>query len=156
MVISLNFITALAAQEQMYRSYRLYSQQLEVEEYKAFIFPTYPGIAYVNSQAEPGARVLLVGETRNYYLKRPYLAASAIDYSILKKYLMKSGSAEEFLDALRNDKIAYIILNLGEFNRLQRQYHRLDESEWYKITLYLRHLQSKMVFQQKGIFVFKI
>jgi len=156
MVISLNFITALAAQEQMYRSYRLYSQQLEVEEYKAFIFPTYPGIAYVNSQAEPGARVLLVGETRNYYLKRPYLAASAIDYSILKKYLMKSGSAEEFLDALRNDKIAYIILNLGEFNRLQRQYHRLDESEWYKITLYLRDLQSRMVFQQKGIFVFKI
>jgi hypothetical protein len=155
-VICLNFITALASQEQMYRSYQLYYQKLDVEEYKAFIFPTYPGIAYVNSHAEPGARVLLVGETRNYYLKRPYMAASAIDYSILKKYLNQSENAEGFLGALKNDDIGYIILNLDEFNRLQRHYHRLDESEWYKITLYLRHLQSKMVFQQKEIFVFKL
>jgi hypothetical protein len=155
-VICLNFITALASQEQMYRSYQLYYQKLDVEEYKAFIFPTYPGIAYVNSHAEPGARVLLVGETRNYYLKRPYMAASAIDYSILKRYLNQSENAEGFLGALKNDDIGYIILNLDEFNRLQRHYHRLDESEWYKITLYLRHLQSKMVFQQKEIFVFKL
>jgi hypothetical protein len=97
-----------------------------------------------------------VGEARNYYLKRPYLVASGIDYSILKKYLKQSESAEEFLDALRNDKIDYIILNLGEFNRLQREYHRLDENQWRKMALYLRHLQSKMVFQQKGIFVFKV
>jgi hypothetical protein len=39
---------------------------------------------------------------------------------------------------------------------LQRQYHRLGENEWNKISLYLGHLQSKLVFQQKGIFVFKI
>jgi hypothetical protein len=155
-VISLNFITALASQEQMYRSYQLFFQRLDVEEYKAFIFPTYPGIAYVNSHAEPGARVMLVGEARNYYLKRPYLTASGIDYSILKKYLTQSESAEEFLDALRNDKIDYIILNLGEFNRLQREYHRLDENQWRKMALYLRLLQSKIVFQQKGIFVFKV
>jgi len=156
MVISLNLITALASQEQMYRSYHLYSQMLNVEEYKAFIFPTYPGIAYVNSHAAPGTRVLLEGETRNYYLKRPYLAASAIDYSILKKYLIQAESIEGFLKALRNDKIDYIILNRGEFDRLQRQYHRLDESQWYKITLYLKDLQSKLVFQQKGIFVYKL
>jgi hypothetical protein len=97
-----------------------------------------------------------VGEARNYYLKRPYLVASGINYSILKKYLTQSESAEEFLEALRNDKIDYIILNLGEFNRLQREYHRLDEKQWRKMALYLRLLQSKIVFQQKGIFVFKV
>jgi hypothetical protein len=155
-VISLNFITALASQEQMYRSYQLFFQRLDVEEYKAFIFPAYPGFAYVNRHAEPGSRVMLVGEARNYYLKRPYLVASSMDYSILKKYLEQSENAEAFLRTLRNDKIDYIIINLGEFNRLQRQYHRLDEYQWNKITLYLRHLQSKLVFQQKGIFVFKL
>lgn len=155
-VISLNFITALASQEQMYRSYQLFFHKLDVEEYKAFIFPTYPGIAYVNRHAEPGSRVMLVGETRNYYLKRPYLLASSMDYSILKKYLQQSENEEEFLRTLRNDKIDYIILNLGEFNRLQHHYHRLDEYQWNKITWYLRDLQSKMVFQQKRIFVFKL
>jgi hypothetical protein len=155
-VISLNFITALASQEQMYRSFQLFFQKMNVEEYKAFIFPTYPGIAYVNNHAEPGSRVMLVGEARNYYLKRPYLVASSMDYSILKKYLKQSGNVETFLRTLRNDKIDYIILNLGEFNRLQRQYHRLDENQWKKLTLYLRHLQSRMVFRQKGIFVFKL
>jgi hypothetical protein len=155
-VICLNFITALASQEQMYRSYQLFFQKLDVEEYKAFIFPTYPGFAYVNRHAEPGSRVMLVGEARNYYLHRPYLAASSIDYSILKKYLRQSENAEAFLSTLRNDKIDYIIMNLGELNRLQRQYHRLGQNEWNKITLYLRHLQSKLVFQQKGIFVFKL
>jgi hypothetical protein len=82
--------------------------------------------------------------------------ASSMDFSILKKYLQQSESPEAFLRSLRNDKIDYIILNLGEFNRLQRQYQRLDKYEWNKITFYLRHLQSKMVFQQKGIFVFKL
>jgi len=155
-VISLNFITALASQEQMYRSHQLFFGKLDIEEYKAFIFPTYPGIAYMNSHTEPGSRVMLVGEARNYYLKRPYLAASGIDYSLLKKYLKQSESYEEFLEALRNDKIDYIILNLGEFNRLQREYHRLDENQWRKMAVYLSHLQAKTVFQQKGIFVFKV
>jgi hypothetical protein len=155
-VIALNFITALAAQEQMYHSYQLFFQRLDVEEYKAFIFPTYPGIAYVNLHAEPGARVMLVGEARNYYLKRPYLVASGIDYSILKKYLEPPGNAEAFLARLKNDKIDYIILNRGEFERLQRQYRQLDENEWNKISLYLQYLQSKVVFQHKGISVFKL
>lgn len=155
-IICMNFITALASQEQMYRSYQLYFQKLDVEEYKAFIFPAYPGFAYVNRHTGPGSRVMLVGEARNYYLHRPYLVSSSIDYSILKKYLQQSENAEAFLSTLRNDKIDYIILNLGEFNRLQRQYHRLGEIEWNKITLFLRHLQSKLVFQHKGIFVFKL
>jgi hypothetical protein len=155
-VISLNFITALASQEQMYHSYQLFFQRLDVEGYKASVFPTYPGIAYVNRHAEPGSRVMLMGEARNYYLKRPYLVASSMDYSILKKYLNQSENEEEFLRTLRNDKIDYIILNLGEFNRLYHQYKRLDEYQWNQITWYLRHLNSKIVFQQKGIFVFKL
>ena len=155
-VICLNFITALATQELVYRSHQLFFGKLDVEEYKAFIFSAYPSIDYVNRHAEPGSRVMLVGEDRNYYLERPYLVSSFIDYSILKKYLEQSESAGQFLDALKKDKIDYIILNPGEFNRLQHRYHRLDEKEWDKITLYLRHLQSKMVFQQKGIFVFKL
>jgi hypothetical protein len=155
-VICLNFITALATQELVYRSHQLFFGKLDVEEYKAFIFSAYPCIDYVNRHAEPGSRVMLVGEDRNYYLERPYLVSSFLDYSILKKYLEQSESAGQFLGALKKDKIDYIILNPGEFNRLQHRYHRLDESEWDKITLYLRHLQSKMVFQQKGIFVFKL
>jgi hypothetical protein len=155
-VLSLNFITALASQEQMYRSHRLYFGKIDIEEYKASTFPTYPAIAYVNKNTEPGAGIMLVGEARNYYLKHPYLAATGIDYSLLKKYLKPTGTVQTFLKALKEDKIDYIIFNLGEFNRLQREYHRLDENQWKQMALYLRHFQPGIVFQKKGLFVFKV
>jgi hypothetical protein len=155
-IISLNFVTALGLQEQMYRSYQVLSGRLDSEAYKAFTFPAYPGIAYVNRQAEPGAQVMMVGEARNYYLKRPYLVASGIDYPVLKKYLDQAENAESFAAALANDRIRYIIFNLGEFNRLEQEYRGLKETEMEKMRAYFKLLQTKIVFQQNGILVFQL
>ncbi|NIM14057.1 MAG: hypothetical protein GTO45_18600 [Candidatus Aminicenantes bacterium] len=156
LVIAINFVIGLAHQERMFRAYQLLMGKHDIEVYKASVFPSYPAFAYVNRHAGPDSGVMLVGEARNYYLKLPYRVSSGIDYSILKKYLNQSQNVDTFVTALKDDGIDYIIFNLNEFNRLQGQYHRLDESEWRKWASYLKHLQSKVVFHQKGVFVFKL
>jgi hypothetical protein len=155
-VIVLNFVMGLAFQEQMYRSYPLLVGKQDIEAYRALIFPAYPAFVYVNRHAAPGAGVLLAGEARNYYLKRPYRVSSGIDYSILKKYLTRAGNVETFLKVLGDDGIDYIVFNLDEFNRLQRQYHGLDGSAWQKWVSFLQPLQSRIVFDRSGVFVFKL
>ena len=155
-VLALNFLFALGTQERIYRSFQLFSGKLDIEAYKASQFPAYPGFAFVNAHAEPGARVLVAGEARNYYLKRPYLVSTGLDYAIVKKYLRAAENGKAFIAALKKDNIAYLILDLGELNRLQRQYRVLDGREWEKMALFLGDLQSLMVFRQNGIFVFKL
>ncbi|MCP5049005.1 MAG: hypothetical protein GY940_17680 [bacterium] len=159
-VIALNIIFSVGLQEFLYRSSELLSGAVNGETYKANIFPTYPGIAFVNRDApgrvKPGskAEALLVGEARNYYLKIPYRVASGIDYTILRKYLKGTTSAGEFTGNLRKDNIMYIILNMGEFNRLQNGYKRMNETELEQMGAYMGQLQSKIVFREGGNVVF--
>jgi hypothetical protein len=155
-IVTLNIVTGLAHQELMFHSNRLLRGGGDIEAYKAFTFPTYPAIAYVNRNAGPDSQVMLVGEARNYYLEVPYRVASGVDYSILKEHLEGTVSGAEFVQRLKGEGIDYIIFNLVEFNRLQKQYRRLSEREWKKFASYLGYLQGKIVFQQQGIFVFNL
>jgi hypothetical protein len=156
LIIAINFVIGLAHQELMFPSYQVLVGEHDIEVYKASVIPSYPAIAYVNRYAGPDSEVMIVGEARNYYLKVPYRVSSGIDYSILKKYLTRSGDVDAFVTALKDDGIDYIIFNSNEFYRLQGQYRRLDESELAKWKSYLEHLWSKGVFHQKGVFVFKL
>jgi len=57
---------------------------------------------------------------------------------------------------LQKDEIDYIIFNLAEFNRLQKEYHNLNLAEWRKFVNYLQDMQRDLAFQENGIFVFKL
>jgi hypothetical protein len=153
-LIGFNVLTAFGLQEYLYGSYRLYSGRLNIEEYKAQTFSTYKAIAFVNARTSSEARVMLVGEARSYYLKRPYYVSSGYDFSILKKYLERSKTPLEFLAALKADGIDYIIFNRSEFQRLQMGYHRLSEEEYHRSLDFLKRLPS--IFQEEGVFVFRL
>jgi hypothetical protein len=162
-VIGFNLVTALALQEHMYRSFQLLAGTVDSETYKAAVFPTYPAIAFINKniagqnkEKRSRPKVLLVGEARNYYLKQPYINASGVDYSILKKYLNRSRTIKEFLRVLQKDDIGFIIFNAGEFNRLQKGYTRLNEGELRQMTLYFQQMHSYIVFKQKNLLVFSL
>jgi|GEM_PF-756623 len=159
-VVGINLLTALAFQEEMFQSHGLFFGKMTVEEYKARMFPSYRAINAVNrDRGKPGTNregVLLVGEARNFYLKKPYRVSSALDYSILKKYLDRSENAGDFKKVLQKDEIDYIIFNLAEFNRLQKEYHNLNLAEWRKFVNYLQDMQRDLAFQENGIFVFKL
>jgi hypothetical protein len=153
-IIGLNVVTAFALQEYLYRSFNFFSGQQGIEEYKAFTFPTYKAIAYVNKNTPENSRVLVVGEAKSYYLKRPYDVSSGYDFSILKRYLGKSSNVNKFITTLKADGIDFIIFNPGEFYRLQRGYNRLTQEEFIQSLDFFQRL--KPVFQEDGIFVFAI
>jgi hypothetical protein len=155
-IIGFNVLTAFGLHEHLYRSYSLFSGKLSVEEYKADAFPTYRAIAFANKEIPPGSPILIVGEAKSYYLKHPYSVASGYDYSILKKYLEKSRTVEEFIAAVKADGFEYIILNLFEFNRLQRDYKRLTEVEHKKALAFLNVLPRVFREEKDGVYVLRI
>ncbi len=56
-------------------------------------------------------RILLVWENRGYYLSRPYAADSFFEASRIVRLAEQAGSAEAFLDHLRQEEIRWILVN---------------------------------------------
>lgn len=160
LVVSFNLVLGLSLNEHMNRSFRMLSGTMELETYKSSMFPTYPAFAYVNEHVKKlekkPVKVLLVGEARNYYLKHPYVVASGVDYSILRRYLKQSRTIADFLRVLKEDNIGVIIFNAAEFNRLQQGYQRMTETELRHMTLFFQQMQDHIVFNRGNLVVFSI
>jgi hypothetical protein len=153
-VIAFNLFNSFGLHEYLYRSHDLFTGKVSIEEYKGLAFPAYKAIAYVNDNTPQGARVLVVGEGKSYYLKRPYFVSSGYDYSILKKYLEKSRYPGDFIAALKADGIRYIIFDSVEFKRLQSGYNRLSAEEFNRAISYLR--QMPVLFNEDEVLVLEI
>lgn len=153
-ILLLNSASSIALLNYLYNPHLLYTQNLNRDEYIALTFPAYPAVKYLNLHTPKNSKVLIVGETRNYYLHRPYKVSSAIDYSILKPYLEKADNLIEWFVRLRADGIDYMLVNLPEFKRLHSQYKRLSDSRQQKALAFFAKLAP--VFQHKGVYVFQV
>ncbi len=153
-IIGLNFFTSFALLERYYVSNYLFSGKMDIEQYKESVFPTYPAISFANKNIPDGQRILLVGESRSYYLKRPYMVASPYDYSILHKFIVISDNGEEFRENLKSDGYSFMIFNKKEFDRLQKDYKRLGDSEIEKFNRFIESLIP--IYSKNDLFVFRI
>ncbi|MEN8222289.1 MAG: hypothetical protein ABFR36_03435, partial [Acidobacteriota bacterium] len=153
-LIALNIVTAFGYHERIYKAADLYSGKLDMEEYKTEMLPSYSAISYINQQTPEDAGILIAGDARNFYLQRKYYVSSAIDYSILKGYLSEASDIVDFIKALREDGIDYILYNKSEFLRLNKKYYRLSGEESGKFSRFIKYLTP--VFSRKYSFVFKI
>ncbi|MGE5343167.1 MAG: hypothetical protein ACM3SY_16980 [Candidatus Omnitrophota bacterium] len=155
-IIGFNVLTAFGLHEYLYLSYNLYSGKMNAREYKEMAFPTVKAFDFANETLPANAKTLVVGEGKSFYLKRPYDVSSGYDYSILRKYLEKSVTPTDFIVALKNDKIDYIIFNLFEFDRLQQQYKCLSENDFKKALAFLKTLPPVFKEEKNGIYVLEI
>jgi hypothetical protein len=153
-VLLLNSASAVSLLNYLYKPHLLYTQRINREQYTAMNFAAYPAVKFLNYHTPEKSKILLVGETRNYYLKRPYRVSSAIDYCILKPYLEKADNFVELSNLLRADGIDYILVNFPEFERLNRQYDRLAISYHQMALAFFKRLEP--VFQENGIVVFRV
>lgn len=157
LIIVLNLATSFGYQERIYRAYYLYSgKSASVGEYLEVVFPSYPAFDFVNKNTPENAVVLLVGEARNYYLKRPYFVSSGVDYSIIKKYISAGPAFQNFIAALKQDKIAYIIYNDSEFRRLQKEYGCLSDDELAKSLDFFNRLKPIFKDAKGNLYVYEI
>lgn len=82
--------------------------------HQTYPMPYYSGAEYINSSLPPDARVLVVGDSRGFYLRRRFEAASVYDYNPLVKYAKASATPEELQRKLAAAGFTHIFLNLGE------------------------------------------
>jgi hypothetical protein len=153
-VILVNLMTGLFMLEGIYEARRVYYQKTPLNEYTATLFPMYKAYQAMNERTPPGTRVLVAGETRGYYLHRPHTIASAYDYSVLKKYIGRAASPEEFVSAIRGDGYDFLLFDLAEFTRLASRYRQLSPPETEKLFGFLRGLQPSSV--RDSIYTYKL
>lgn len=82
-------------------------------------YPYYAAAEWLNKNAPPGAKVLVLGECRGYYIDRRYLINMAGDKSPLMKYCAAAGTPEGLQGLLEKDGITHIMLNVPEAVRLR-------------------------------------
>lgn len=152
-VILINFATGLFILEGVYEARLVYFNKMPQEAYISSRFPMYNVYHIINTQTERDARILVAGETRGYYLKRPYMIASPYDYSILKKYVNAATNAANFAQAIKADGFDYLVFNLAEFSRLAR-YKPLNGDEAKKLFGLLSGIRA--VFKENSIILFKL
>jgi hypothetical protein len=153
-VVALNFVMGFAMLERFYQAHSVLSGEFSPVQYLERFFPTYKAFAYTNAETPPGARILVVGEARNYYLHRPYQLSSALDYGILKKYMAQSPSPDDFLAALKKDGFAYLLVNFHELERLQNAYANMAPADERKAIDFLRALPP--LFSQGPVSLYRI
>lgn len=154
LLVVVNFVMGFSLLERIYLSHYLLSGKFSGRQYKEYFFPTYPVFAYINANTPPRAKILIAGEARNYYLKRPYQVSSAMDYCILKKYLEQSRTPAEFVAAIKKDDFSYMVINFSELQRLQKGYANLSAAEEDKLFLFMRSMVP--LFRQGSICLYKI
>ena len=152
LLIVLNFVMGFALLEMIYQAHLVLSGVYSPKQYCEYVFPAYPAFAYINDKTPPEARILLVGEARNYYLKRPYLLSTAHDRSIVKKYLENARNASEFKSRVRSDGFSYLMVNFSELERLQKQYGILTVAEKEKLLLFLGALTPEFRHGPLGVY----
>jgi hypothetical protein len=153
-VIAMNFVMGFAMLEKFYQAHTLLGGTYSLEQYREHFFPAYPAFAYLNRQAPPGAKVLIAGEARNFYLRRPYQLSTALDYCILKKYLLGSGDAGAFVAAMKKDGFSYLVVSFGELDRLQKGYAILSAPEMEKLLKFLGSLAP--LFEHGSVRLYRI
>ncbi len=154
LIIGMNFLLSFSILESVYSSHSLYSRSFFVYKYKVTNFPAYSIYSFINQMFPKNKKILIVGETRSFYLKRPYSVSSAIDYSILKPYLDESKDSKEFFKKIKKDGYGFIFVSLGEFLRLQKQYKRLNREEYKKFLSFFS--ERKAIFHKGMFFIYKL
>ncbi|HRY30712.1 MAG TPA: hypothetical protein P5079_11835, partial [Elusimicrobiota bacterium] len=81
---------------------------------KGYPTPYYSAAEFVNKAAPPTGRVLLIGEARGYYLKKPFIAASVFNTQPMVSIANASPTPDDLYERLQAMGITHILVNAAE------------------------------------------
>ena len=67
--------------------------------------------SWINTSTRPEARIFLVGETRTFYLQRPFVSAGNLDGPRLARWLGRFATPEQMAHAFREQGITHLLLH---------------------------------------------
>ncbi len=79
-------------------------------DYLTRTLPIYPAQEWINNNTPPKATVALFGDTRGFYLRRPYVWA---DWGHNKRFTRDFASVDEFVGYLKSQGISYAMVNFS-------------------------------------------
>ncbi|MFN3689669.1 MAG: ArnT family glycosyltransferase [Fimbriimonadales bacterium] len=108
----------------------------------------YPAIQYLNTQTEPHAGVILLDETRGYYLNRRYLWGNAGHHRLIPYDSMRTG--DDLAQWMYQHRYEYLLIN--------RQFTPQGEPEPWRALYYdaIRQGRLTLVFAERAVEVYRL
>lgn len=108
----------------------------------------YPAIQYLNTQTEPNAGVILLDETRGYYLNRRYLWGNAGHHRLIPYDSMRTG--DDLAQWMHQNHYEYLLIN--------RQFTPQGEPEPWRALYYdaIRSGQLTLVFAERAVEIYRL
>ncbi|MFI5362624.1 MAG: ArnT family glycosyltransferase [Elusimicrobiota bacterium] len=88
--------------------------------HRTYFAPYYKAAQWINANAPPESRVLIVGDGRGFYLERPFVGYSHLDVDLFSFWLNRSSTPEEFKARLDAEKITHLLVNMGTLMRAKK------------------------------------
>jgi hypothetical protein len=129
-----------------------------MEDYLSSEVAYYPAAQFINKTLPSDVKILLLGETRSYYIERPMVLNTAFNKSIIVDLVSASQEISDLLTRLKNLGITHILFNSEEARRLQKAYTYFDfpgkrEEDLYN-TFVKNHLRP--LFFKNEVYVFEV
>ncbi len=133
------------------------------EDYLSRRVSYYPAASFINAQLPEGARLLLVGEARGYYIERAYDASTPYDPILLGR--LAGDAVRERADlgsVLRRAGYTHMLVSRPEMERVARMQGRggyfdaLDEAARASVAGLFRDGATRTLFERNGVSVLEI
>jgi hypothetical protein len=95
-----------------------------------------PLVQWTDDHLPGDSRLLIVGDSRGVYYRRPYYANSVFDDQFLALAARQSGSPQGILNRIKEFGITHVVVNATEGIRNSNEYHQyeLNDSEWKRLN----------------------
>ncbi len=105
--------------------------------------PYYPAVKFINRTLTRQNLIILLGEERTFYLKRPFIACSFADYHPIIRMIRKNTGFGELLRKLHSREVTHILYSESGLQRLGRlsKIYRLSDLQREILDQYLARLQ---------------
>ena len=97
------------------------------DDYLSDSRPTYPyshyaAIKFINERLPPGAKTLIIGDGRSFYMKKDFIVSSVFDRTPIVEYAAASADGDALYARLRAEGVTHLLINAGEAVKLGRSY----------------------------------
>jgi hypothetical protein len=85
-------------------------------------YSQYPAIEFINEKLPSGAKTLIIGDSRSFYLKKDFVVSSVFDKTPIVEYAASARDGEDLYARLKAAGITHLLLNVAEGIQLGKSY----------------------------------
>ncbi|MBP7796545.1 MAG: glycosyltransferase family 39 protein [Elusimicrobiales bacterium] len=136
--------------------YRVVNGEISRDDYLSETHPRYPSpsyalFKYINENLKSNEKVLILGDSKSFYLDKPFEVSSVFDRNQLIDITIGSKDGDEVYKKLKEKGITHILLNVTEAFRTQKGYSIFywgDEDMKKYDDFFNKHLSEEKTYEK--------